>query len=252
MWVKQLDRGPGIVVSSEQNGGFYPAWTPDGKSVTFTSDETKGAVSFWTRRADGSAPPVLQFRHKRWVFGSVWSPDGKWLVYRDRGAAPDSGDILGVRPGLDTSAVPLVASRFWETTPALSPDGRWLAYASDESGLNQVYVVPFPNTRAAKWAVSTSGGTDPEWSHRGNELFYRDGARNLVAVEVKTSPTFLIGRATSLFSTIGLEMLLGLKGYAVSPDDRHFLMIRPAVGAPEKLIVVENWFEELKAKSSSR
>ncbi len=250
--VKQLDRGPGIVVSLEQNGGFYPSWTPDGKSVTFTSDETRGSVSFWTSKADGSAPPVLQFRHKRWVFSSVWSPDGKWLVYRDRGARPDSGDILGVRPGLDTSPVPLVASRFWETTPAFSPDGHWLAYTSDESGPNQVYVVPFPDTHAAKWAVSTSGGTDPEWSHRGNELFYRDGAGNLVAAEVKTSPTFLVGRATSLFSTAGLEMLLGLKGYAVSPDDRRFLMIRPAVGAPEKLIVVENWFEELKAKSSSR
>jgi len=147
--------------------------------------------------------------------------------------------------------VPLVASRFWETTPAFSPDGHWLAYTSDESGPNQVYVVPFPNTHAAKWAVSTSGGTDPEWSHRGNELFYRDGAGNLVAAEVKTSPTFLVGRATSLFSTVGLEMLLGLKGYAVSPDDRRFLMIRPVVGAAEKLIVVENWFEELKAKSSS-
>jgi hypothetical protein len=142
-----------------------------------------------------------------------------------------------------------VASRYRETTPALSPDGRWLAYTADESGLNQVYVVPFPNTHAAKWAVSTSGGTDPEWSHRGNELFYRDGAGNLVAVEVKTSPTFLIGRATSLFSTVGLEMVPGLKGYAVSPDDRHFLMIRPAVGATEKLIVVENWFEELRTKS---
>jgi hypothetical protein len=29
-------------------------------------------------------------------------------------------------------------------------------------------------------------------------------------------------------------------------------MIRPAVSTPEKLIVVENWFEELKAKPSSR
>jgi DNA-binding SARP family transcriptional activator/Tol biopolymer transport system component len=252
VWVKQLDRGPGIIVSLQQNGGFYPAWTPDGRSVTFTSDETNGKASFWTSRADGSAPPVLQFRSNRWVFSTVWSPDGKWLVYRDRGAPPDSGDILGVRPGLDTSPVPLVASRYWETTPAVSPDGRWLAYTADESGLNQVYVVPFPNTHAAKWAVSTSGGTDPEWSHRGNELFYRDGAGNLIAVEVKTSPTFLIGRATSLFSTVGLEMIPGLKGYAVTPDDRHFLMIRPAVGPPEKLIVVENWFEELKAKSPLR
>ena len=38
--------------------------------------------------------------------------------------------------------------------------------------------------------------------------------------------------------------------YGVAPDDRRFLMIRPlATGAPDNLIVVENWFEEVKAKS---
>jgi hypothetical protein len=37
--------------------------------------------------------------------------------------------------------------------------------------------------------------------------------------------------------------------YGVAPDDRRFLMIRPlATGAPDNLIVVENWFEEVKAK----
>ncbi len=35
-----------------------------------------------------------------------------------------------------------------------------------------------------------------------------------------------------------------------APDDRRFLMIRPvAPSATDKTIVVENWFEELKAKA---
>jgi hypothetical protein len=34
----------------------------------------------------------------------------------------------------------------------------------------------------------------------------------------------------------------------VAPDDRRFLMVRPlATGSPDNIIVVENWFEELKA-----
>ena len=37
--------------------------------------------------------------------------------------------------------------------------------------------------------------------------------------------------------------------YAVAPDDRRFLMIRQVPGsAPDELIVVDNWFEELKPK----
>ena len=39
--------------------------------------------------------------------------------------------------------------------------------------------------------------------------------------------------------------------YAVAPDDRRFIMSRPAeIGTPDKLIFVENWFEELKAPVS--
>ena len=43
-----------------------------------------------------------------------------------------------------------------ETLPVFSPDGRWIAYASDESGVNELYIRPFPMTDA-KWQVSSSG-----------------------------------------------------------------------------------------------
>jgi hypothetical protein len=37
--------------------------------------------------------------------------------------------------------------------------------------------------------------------------------------------------------------------FTLSPDDRRFLMIRQVANSnPEKLIVVENWFSELKGK----
>lgn len=36
--------------------------------------------------------------------------------------------------------------------------------------------------------------------------------------------------------------------YAVSRDDRRFLMIRPLPIAPDELVVVEDWFQELQSK----
>jgi serine/threonine-protein kinase len=248
LWIKQLDRGPSIKLT-EGSQNLFPTWKPDGRSVTFSSN-TAGSFALWTKQADGSAQGVLQFSEKRNVFGARWSPDGKWLIYQTGSNEFGSGDILGIRPGIDTAPVPLVATKFTEVAPALSPDGRWLAYTSNESGQSEIYVVPFPNTRAAKWAVSTRGGTEPQWSHSGRELFYRDGSGNLVAVAISTTPTFSLGGSTALFPAAGFAYdELGLV-YAVAPDDRRFLMIRPVAGsAPDKLIVVENWFEELKAKS---
>jgi serine/threonine protein kinase len=103
---------------------------------------------------------------------------------------------------------------------------------------------------AAKWIVSTNGGTEPRWSHRGNELFYRDGAGNMVAVEVKTRPVFSVIHSTILFSASRFARFVASPQYDVSADDQRFLMLRPVVrSGSDRLIVVENWFEELKAKS---
>jgi DNA-binding SARP family transcriptional activator len=247
IWIKRLDRGRSIKLTVNTKDNVMPAWTPDGKSVTFSSTPATGATDLWTQRADGSAQAVMQVHEKSNLYNARWSPDGKWLLYQTDIASPGSGDILAIRPGVDTVPVPVVATRFSEISPALSPDGRWLAYTSNETGADEVYVVPFPNTGTAKWAISAGGGTEPVWSHRGSELFHRDASGNLVAVEVNTSPTFSLGRATVLFPAARFTSLRFNPQYAVAPDDRRFLMIRPLeTSTPDKLIVVENWFEELK------
>ena len=256
IWIKQLDRGPAIRLASEGSQNTFPTWTADGRSITFTSNSSD-SYDLWTKRADGSTPEVLQLHMNEGVFGPLWSPDGKWLIFRtDESAAAGSGspfgdfvDIMGIRPGIDTTPVPLVATKYLDEAPAISPDGRWMAYASDESGQYEIYVVSFPNTAAAKWPVSTRGGTEPLWSHSGRELFYRDGARNMVAVAVRTTPTFSLGRATVLFPAGGFGTRRFPAQYAVAPDDRRFLMIRPIpTTAPDRFIVKDNWFQELQSK----
>jgi hypothetical protein len=248
IWVKELDAGPRVKVTLDGGRKRFPTWTSDGRSVTFTSNASV-SLDLWTKRADGSAPQSLQLHQSRDMAESLWSPDGAWLIYRTGIRTAGRGDILAIRPGKDTVPVPLVATSFSELTPAISPDGRWLAYSSDETGVREVYVVPFPNSGTGKWAVSTHGGSEPLWSHHSGELFYRDGARNMVAVEVKTTPVFSLGRATTLFNASGFVGDAEHQQYAVAPDDRRFLMLRPInASGYEKLIIVDNWFEELKGK----
>jgi serine/threonine-protein kinase len=247
IWVKRLDRGPSSKLTLEGGENTYPTWTPDGRSVTYTSD-VLGTSEVRTKRADGSAQSVLEAHDTRTLYAPHWSTDGKWIVFETSQGEQGIGDILAIRPGVDTKPVPIVATKSIEASPALSPDGRWLAYTSNETRRQEIYVVPFPNASAAKWAVSTQGGTRPLWSHRGSELFYVDGAGNLMTVDVKANPNLSFGHPVVLFNVAGFATDFEAN-FTLSPDDRRFLMIRQVSNSnPDRLIVVENWFSELKAK----
>ena len=41
---------------------------------------------------------------------------------------------------------------------ALSPDGKWLAYESDETGVLEIFVSPFPDAGRNRWQISTEAG----------------------------------------------------------------------------------------------
>ena len=170
------------------------------------------------------------------IVSGVLSGDGEWLVYT-HGTVPNISAV-----GRDSVHVALLATPAVEVMPQLSPDGRWLAYVSAAPGQFQVYVSPFPDVAATTYLISTDLGFAPIWAHSGRELFYVNGANQLVAVEVLPGPTF--GERRPL-----LQLPRGSVAYAVAPDDQRFLVMheRTDEGARE-LIVVENFVEELKAK----
>jgi dipeptidyl aminopeptidase/acylaminoacyl peptidase len=240
IWVKRLDRGqPSRLTHDARN--YQPTWTPDGRSVTFSAEQD-GENLVFTKQADGTG---LAVKEPVPAGGSArGSADGPWLVYRTGFIA---GDIFGIRPGRDSVPAALLATRPGERNPSLSPDGRWLAYTSDETGRDEVYVVPFPDVAGGKWAVSAAGGIEPVWSRNGRELFYRNLRREMVAVPIETQQTFTVGPAEVLFSASNLKTNVIHPQYYVSPDGRRFLMIRHISGdAVGRLILVQNFLEQLK------
>ena len=69
-----------------------------------------------------------------------------------------------------------------------------------------------------------------------------------MAVPIESSSGFRAGTPAKLFAGPYYAVLAG-RTYDVSPDGQRFLMIK-AAGSPvtntPRIIVVENWFEELK------
>ncbi len=240
VWIKQLPDGPLSKLTFDGTENYRPAWTPDGRSVGFVSNQS-GRSEFWVKRADGSAPAtVAASRPDRTVNEGLWSNDGRWLVYRTT-----PRDLFAKRLGADTGTVALLDTKFEEIDVALSPDGRWLAYSSTESGQVELYVRPFPGTSTAKWQVSTAGGSEPHWAHDGRELLYVSNDGLLTAVQVLPGSTFTMGKRQALFSV--QPYVGGIRSWDITPDDARFLMIRIGAGgqAGSELIVVENILPDL-------
>ncbi len=247
IWIKQLDHGP-FTRLTFGNHDRRPVWSPDGKLVAFIRDSAATSAAY-AKPADGSGPARLLARLHRVVQEVVWSPDGRWLVLRTDNTAPGAGDLVGIRTQGDSTPVPLVATPFSEFFPAVSPDSRWLAYASNESGNPEVYVRPFPKTRAARWQVSVGGGTSPAWSPDGRELYYIAPPGRLVAARVRGGADgFTVEGRTPLFSVTQYTLDPFGAGYRVSRDGRSFYFLEMAAGAGRRqpeMVWADHWLASL-------
>jgi serine/threonine-protein kinase len=148
---------------------------------------------------------------------------------------------------------PLVQTPFEEQNGILSPEGRWLAYEANDSGRFEVYVRPFPGVNDGHWQVSTGGGTRPLWAPNGEDLFYLSPAGALMKVGVERGRSWAATSATLVIKEGYFTVPAGnsARTYDISPDGQRFLMMKEGGGsegntAPINLIVVQNWFEDLK------
>ena len=248
IWVKQLPTGPFSRITFGDTLHFRPTWTADGKSLIYMNDMGSGAGQPSMGRADGTGAP-RQLLHSALQFAQAFETrDGRWMVLRRSFGETGAGDIYAVRKG-DTTLVPLLTSPAREMSPTVSPDGRWLAYVSDESGQLEVYVRPFPDVASARWQVSASGGTLPVWAHNGRELFYLNGRQEMTSIPVTPGAGFAVGQPRVLFPAAQYVLTGNAGVYDVSPDDKRFLLVRGATGGVgTELVVVQNWFEELKGR----
>jgi serine/threonine protein kinase/Tol biopolymer transport system component len=257
IWIWSLARRTLTRLTFDPGLDRYPVWTPDGRRIAFSSQRGGAPNLFW-QAADGTGAAERLAESSRIQLPHSIAADGAWLVFEELGSSagigtPTSVDVTLLALAGERQAKPLIATMFQERNGDLSADGRWLAYDSNESGRIEVYVRPFPAVESGRWQVSTGGGSQPLWAPNSRELYFVDPEGRIVSVSVQSGPGFIAGNPQVVVKSSLVRNPPAITGrmYDVSRDGRRFLLIKTVEGTeqaapPPQIVVVQNWFEELK------
>ena len=145
----------------------HPAWSPDGKTVAYTTD-VGGSQQVAVRPAEGGAQRVLTAFTEGYFYGPVFAPDGKTLAFSD-----NAHRLWTVRT--DGGAPKQVAQDALNEIhdQAFSPDGRWLAFSMSAKGRRRDLVLyEIATARLVKVGDGSGIDDNPAWSPDGKYLYF--------------------------------------------------------------------------------
>jgi Tol biopolymer transport system component len=232
-------------------GNGVPVWSPGGERIVYNSARG-GARDLYLKSADGGQEELL-LKSSETKVPSDWSPDGKYILYYRGDERDGSWDIWALPVSGDHKPFPVVQSSFQETHAQFSPDGQWVVYASNETGIKEIYARPFrPDDPSAQLSspriqITNGGGSHPRWRRDGRELFFRNRESRIVALPVILGSKLQTGKPQVLFQVRGERPFEDiLYDYDVTPDGQHFLYNLAVEVAVSPITVVVNWDAGLK------
>jgi len=242
-----VDLSNGVRTQFTFDQGGFPVWSHDDRFIDFATNfllyrKPSNGAGASERLLPNEKSPALLFDRGR---------DDSMLVMIPR---DHPGADLTVVPGSgDRTPFRLASTPQDKRIAKFSPDARWVAYVSNESGsVQNVWVVPVVRRTGAgdvKYLISTggNGGTLPQWSADGRELFYISSSEVLTAVQVNgDGEAFqVLSPPKPLFPIRVSQAEGGYSGwhYVVSKDGRRFLVI---LSSDTPVSIEVNWTARLK------
>jgi eukaryotic-like serine/threonine-protein kinase len=252
IWIYEVASGRSSRLTRD-GSSLMGVWDPTGSQVAYSSARG-GNLEAWVAPSDGAGEPRQLTKLGGQVHVDSWSPDGRTLAVHHHPPERPVNIFMLPMDRADPKPELFLERDFNAEGADFSRDGRYVAYLSVETGEREVYIRPYPGP-GGQVTVSVGGGREPVWAENG-DLFYRSlNGERMFAVSVTTAPTLKVGTPVQVFQGPYYISRTGSPRpqYDVMADGQRFLLLAPSPGRDSsagrpRMVVVQNWQEELKRR----
>lgn len=146
----------------------FPAWSPDGKYISYYSDKT-GEYELWIiENKKGAEPRQVTSNSSAWKYQPQWSPDSRYLLFFDRTMKLR---LVEASTGKTTDIEQATSSEI--RSYSFSPDSRWITYTKEgENEKPAIWVYDIPAGTKHQLTDGTYVDDSPVFSLDGNYIFF--------------------------------------------------------------------------------
>ena len=151
-----------------------PAWSPDGQSIAYFSDESGLYVlHIAAQNGEGAVKKIPLEQEADYYFNPQWSPDSKQIVFNDK---RDNIWLVDIASGKLTHVGENDVYGEESRDVAWSPDSKWLAYSRNlENHLHVLSLYSIATGQSTPFTDSIADSANPAFDRDGKYLFFTAG-----------------------------------------------------------------------------